>query len=130
MANLVKDMDTSVLEAFASQIRGKVVLPEDSNYENTRKVYNAMIDKRPGMIVKCVDVADVIYAVNSFPRVTGSASIKCVLPIFLNDENCFDFFVNDFINLSIAGMVSLRLIRIATCIAVGYVSLLDCDMFT
>ena len=64
MANLVKDMDTSVIEAFASQIRGKVVLPEDSNYENARKVYNAMIDKRPGMIVKCVDVADVMYAVN------------------------------------------------------------------
>ena len=46
----------SNIEAFASQLRGEVVLPQDSNYNDTRKVYNAMIDKRPGMIVKCVDV--------------------------------------------------------------------------
>ncbi len=54
MSNTVKDMDASALEAFASQLRGEVVLPQDSNYNDTRKVYNAMIDKNPGMVVKCV----------------------------------------------------------------------------
>jgi hypothetical protein len=64
MANLVKDMEASAIEAFVPQIRGEVVLPQDSSYENARKVYNAMINKHPGMIVICVDVADVISAVN------------------------------------------------------------------
>ena len=64
MSNSVKNLDASVIEEFATQIRGKLILPQDSNYDETRKVYNAMIDKRPGMFVKCVDVADVIAAVN------------------------------------------------------------------
>ncbi len=70
MSNTLKDMDASAIEAFASQLRGEVVLPQDANYDDTRKVYNAMIDKHPGMIVKCVDVADVIYSVN-FGRDNG-----------------------------------------------------------
>src|SRR5947208_666762 len=64
MLNLVEDLNASVIKEFASQIRGEIILPGDPNYDETRKVYNAMIDKHPGMIVKCVDVADVINAVN------------------------------------------------------------------
>jgi len=75
-------------------------------------------------------VIDVTYAANSLPSVTGNASMRCVLPIFLNDENCFAFLDSDLIKISIAGIVSLRFIKIATCMAVGYVSLLDCDMLT
>ncbi len=51
-------------EEFTTQIRGEIVLPEHENYNETRKVYNGMIDKHPGMIVMCVDVADVMAAVN------------------------------------------------------------------
>jgi hypothetical protein len=64
MPNTVKDLDRSLIENFRSQLRGKIVLPNDADYNETRKVYNAMINKHPGMIVKCVDVADVIHAVN------------------------------------------------------------------
>ncbi|MBC2838686.1 FAD-binding oxidoreductase [Robiginitalea sp. SC105] len=60
----VKDLEASVLDAFASRIRGEVIFPDNEKYNKTRKVYNAMIDKRPGMFVMCVDVADVMYAVN------------------------------------------------------------------
>ena len=49
---------------FKVQIRGEVILPDNQNYNESRKVYNGMIDKRPGMIVKCVDIADVISCVN------------------------------------------------------------------
>lgn len=62
--NSVRDLDASVIELFASTIRGRVILPNDREYDEARKVYNAMINKHPGMIVKCADVADVIYAVN------------------------------------------------------------------
>ncbi len=64
MSNLIKNLDTSVLEEFASKLRGRLVKPTDADYDETRKVYNGMIDKHPGMFVMCVDVADVIAAVN------------------------------------------------------------------
>ena len=48
-------------------IRGGVVLPEDADYEAARRVYNAMIDKRPAVIARCVDAADVVAAI-SFAR--------------------------------------------------------------
>ena len=64
MSTLLKDLETSTIEEFVASIRGKVTLPTDPNYGEERKVYNAMINKFPGMLVKCVDVADVIAAVN------------------------------------------------------------------
>ena len=70
MTNSIRNLDASAVENFASQIRGKITFPGDPGYDDTRKVYNAMIDKHPGMIVKCVDVADVIHSVN-FGRENG-----------------------------------------------------------
>ena len=46
-----------------SQVRGGVIRREDAGYEGARKVYNAMIDRHPGLIARCTDVADVIAAV-------------------------------------------------------------------
>ncbi|MET6990623.1 FAD-binding oxidoreductase [Sediminicola arcticus] len=64
MAHTVEDILPSKIEEFKTQLRGGIVFPSDENYNETREVYNAMIDKYPAMIVKCVDVADVIYSVN------------------------------------------------------------------
>lgn len=64
MSTAVKELDPSALDTLADQIRGELVLPKDPTYNDARKVYNAMIDKHPGLIVKCVDVADVISSVN------------------------------------------------------------------
>ena len=46
-----------------ASLRGPVILPENEQYDETRKLYNAMIDKRPAVIARCRDVADVITAV-------------------------------------------------------------------
>jgi len=54
----------STVNAFRAQIRGALIRLGDPEYDSARKVYNGMIDKRPSMIVCCVDVADVIRAVN------------------------------------------------------------------
>ncbi|MGE0703716.1 MAG: FAD-binding oxidoreductase [Vicinamibacterales bacterium] len=45
-------------------IRGPVVRPADPDYDSVRALYNGMIDKRPRLIARAVDVADVIAAVN------------------------------------------------------------------
>jgi FAD/FMN-containing dehydrogenase len=46
-----------------ARFRGEVVVPGHPAYDSARKVYNAMIDKRPRVIVRCADTADVISAV-------------------------------------------------------------------
>ena len=55
---------TSSVESFRSQLRGEVITPTDAAYETGRRVWNAMIDKRPRLIVVCAGVADVILTVN------------------------------------------------------------------
>jgi FAD/FMN-containing dehydrogenase len=57
-------LDEATVEQFKAGLRGDLIQPEDEGYEEARKVYNAMIDKRPRMIVRCSDVADVISCVN------------------------------------------------------------------
>jgi FAD/FMN-containing dehydrogenase len=49
---------------FSATLRGSVIHPGDAGYDDARKLYNAMIDKRPRLIVRCADVADVITSVN------------------------------------------------------------------
>jgi len=64
MVGDIKELENQKIEALAATLQGKIVMPTDADYTETRKVYNAMIDKHPGMIVKCTDVADVVNAVN------------------------------------------------------------------
>lgn len=47
-----------------ARVRGEVIDPAHPAYDSARKVYNGMIDKRPQVIVRCVDAADVMSAVN------------------------------------------------------------------
>jgi len=55
---------TDSFEEFRSRIRGEILTPSDAGYDEARALYNGMIDKRPRLIVRCADVADVIAAVN------------------------------------------------------------------
>lgn len=64
MSNEIKNLEASVLDEFVESIRGEITFPNDTNYDEARKVYNGMINKFPGMLVRCVDVADVISCVN------------------------------------------------------------------
>ncbi|HXX28014.1 MAG TPA: FAD-binding oxidoreductase, partial [Terriglobales bacterium] len=51
------------IDQLRSVFRGELILPTDSTYDVARKVYNGMIDKRPQLIARCVDIADIIAAV-------------------------------------------------------------------
>src|ERR1700674_4262914 len=63
-------LEKAQIEALKASLRGELIQPGDEGYEAARKVYNAMIDKRPALIARCADVADVIAAVN-FGRENG-----------------------------------------------------------
>jgi FAD/FMN-containing dehydrogenase len=63
-ANEEKIMQRQAVNAFKAQLRGELIEPGDAQYDEERKVYNAMISRRPRMIAKCLDVADVVAAVN------------------------------------------------------------------
>ncbi|MEX2586774.1 MAG: FAD-binding oxidoreductase [Actinomycetota bacterium] len=51
------------LESLKQTARGQVITPEDPDYDAARAVYNAMHDRRPAAVVRCVDAADVRAAV-------------------------------------------------------------------
>ena len=54
---------TAAFEPLTTAMRGPVIQPGDDGYDAARAVYNAMIDRRPAVIARCADVADVITAV-------------------------------------------------------------------
>jgi FAD/FMN-containing dehydrogenase len=52
------------VKALQGAVRGKVLLPGDESYDEARRVFNAMIDRRPAAIVRCAAADDVVVAVN------------------------------------------------------------------
>lgn len=52
-----------VIETLRAQLRGPVIAPGDAAYDDARRIWNGMIDKRPGAIAHCSGVADVMRAV-------------------------------------------------------------------
>ena len=56
-------MSQQTVDQLRSSFRGELIQPTDAAYDSARKVYNAMIDKRPTLIARCLDVADVVAAV-------------------------------------------------------------------
>lgn len=63
-------LSEAMVTKFKETVRGPVIRPNDPGYDEARKLYNRMIDKRPSLIVRCTDVADVVAAVN-FSRDRG-----------------------------------------------------------
>lgn len=61
---LATDNLDSAIQQLATAVRGEIVQPGDASYDAARTVYNAMIDRRPRLILRCTDVADVIAGVN------------------------------------------------------------------
>jgi len=52
------------ISEFVGQLRGRLIRPGDADYDEARQVWNALIDKRPGAILKCSGTADVVAAVD------------------------------------------------------------------
>ncbi|MDJ1434525.1 FAD-binding oxidoreductase [Halostagnicola sp. A-GB9-2] len=64
MATTAKDDVSEAIEQLQQTYRGELIQPDDEEFDDTRAIYNAMIDKHPLLIAQCRDIADVIKAVN------------------------------------------------------------------
>jgi FAD/FMN-containing dehydrogenase len=60
----------SKLTRFREKLRGRLLLPDDVEYDRARRVWNGVVDKRPAMIAYCAERNDVIEAI-TFARSTG-----------------------------------------------------------
>src|SRR5947209_6804697 len=49
---------------LAASLRGQLLRPHDDGYDAARRVFNAMIDRRPSLIIRCAGLDDVIAGVN------------------------------------------------------------------
>jgi len=56
-------LEEAAVQHLKASLRGELLLPGDARYDDTRKVWNGMINKRPALIVRCAGVADVIDTV-------------------------------------------------------------------
>jgi FAD/FMN-containing dehydrogenase len=63
-------MTDHAIPSLQQNLRGRLIGRNDADYDTVRALYNGMIDKHPRLIARCVDVADVIAAVN-FGREQG-----------------------------------------------------------
>ncbi len=63
-------MSGLTIDQLRERVRGEIITPDDEAYEEARTVYNAMIDRRPRVVVRAVDVGDVMAAVD-FARGNG-----------------------------------------------------------
>jgi len=63
-------IEEAVVQEFGANLRGPLLRPSDDGYDQARKVWNGMIDRRPALIARCAGVADVMTAVR-FARTNG-----------------------------------------------------------
>ncbi len=56
-------IEKAALNELSRSLQGQLILATSSEYDGARRVWNRMIDKRPAMIVRCVDAADVSRAI-------------------------------------------------------------------
>jgi FAD/FMN-containing dehydrogenase len=65
-----------IIRKFKESLRGELILANEAGYDDARSIWNAMIDRRPALIARCLGVADVVNSVN-FAREHGvTLSIK------------------------------------------------------
>ncbi len=57
-------LSRSDVEDFRAGLRGQLLLPDVAGYDDARKIFNGMFDKRPALIARCAGAADVLRSVN------------------------------------------------------------------
>src|SRR5437763_4230377 len=58
-----KMISLDIVAGLRNKLRGTVALPGEDGYDAARTIWNAMIDRRPALVARCLDAADVVHAV-------------------------------------------------------------------
>jgi FAD/FMN-containing dehydrogenase len=69
-------LQDNIIGKFRESLRGDLILSEDAGYDDARSIWNAMIDRRPALIARCLGVADVVKSVNFAREQNLMLSIK------------------------------------------------------
>ncbi|HMJ36038.1 MAG TPA: FAD-binding oxidoreductase [Baekduia sp.] len=70
-------MTTATAHRARARLDGQLLLPGDAGYDEARTVWNAMVDRRPRMIVRCASVADVTLAVRTARELDLEIGVRC-----------------------------------------------------
>ncbi|GAA1771925.1 FAD-binding oxidoreductase [Agromyces humatus] len=68
-------MTTTILSS--ADLDGQLLLPDDPGYDHARRVWNAMVDRRPELIVRCASVGDVRVAVRAARELGLEVGVRC-----------------------------------------------------
>jgi len=66
----MQTQSNETIETLKSKVKGQIVVPDDPNYNEVREIWNAMIDRKPAVIVQCAEADDALYAL-SYARENG-----------------------------------------------------------
>ncbi|HWG09761.1 MAG TPA: FAD-binding oxidoreductase [Solirubrobacteraceae bacterium] len=82
-------------EEIRTRISGEVITPDDAGYEEARRVWNGMVDRRPAAVVRCSSSADVVSAL-AFARANGLVvAVRCGAHSTPGYSSCDDGIVID-----------------------------------
>ena len=66
-----------ITEELAGSFKGDIIGPDHADYERARQLWNAMVDRRPGLILRCTSTQDVVAAVGVAREHGLPPSVRC-----------------------------------------------------
>ncbi len=97
------DISDETIARLNGKVKGRIVLPGDKSYDEVREIWNAMIDRRPAVIVQCAEAGDVPHAI-MFARGNGlEISIRGAGHNIAGNALC-----NDGVMIDLSNMTNVR----------------------
>jgi FAD/FMN-containing dehydrogenase len=76
LAGTQRTLDAMAIAGLRSRVHGTVLTAADAGYDAARRIWNAMIDKRPALIVRCAGAPDVLEAIRFAARHEVLVSVR------------------------------------------------------
>lgn len=95
----MREVTSEVYRALRNQFRGDLLRPNDPQYEPARSIWNGMVARRPGLIARCADVADIQAAVRTAVAAGVLTAVRCGGHSLAGFGTCDDGMVIDLSNM-------------------------------